>query len=145
MSENRPNRPENAGNPWMRPMDAQQLTRRERYRQSPAPLSPYTPNEPDGNEAIYAARAVAARQQAALRQQPAYRAAEAPAPVQQAVEEAAMQAHAARMNAHPQQAAYGQPVYRQPVPQTQAARPAQAAADDRRAGYPQAMDAVFYQ
>lgn len=142
MSENRPNRPENTGNPWMRPMGAQQLTRRERYRQAPAPLSPYTPNEPDGNEAVYAARAAAARQQADNRQMPAYRTPEAPAPVQQAVEQAAMQAHTARMNARPQQ----------PAPQMQAARPAQPAQPYQQpaAAYqqvqrPQATNAVFYQ
>lgn len=135
MSENRPNRPENTGNPWMRPMGAQQLTRRERYRQAPAPLSPYTPNEPDGNEAVYAARAAAARQQAANRQMPAYRTPEAPAPVQQAVEQAAMQAHAARMNARPQQ----------PAPQMQAARPAQPVQPYQQVQRPQATNAVFYQ
>ena len=135
MSENRPNRPENTGNPWMRPMGAQQLTRRERYRQAPAPLSPYTPNEADGNEAVYAARAAAARQQAANRQMPAYRTPEAPAPVQQAVEQAAMQAHAARMNARPQQ----------PAPQMQAARPAQPVQPYQQVQRPQATNAVFYQ
>ena len=83
--------------PWMRPMGAQQLIRTEHTH--PEPVGPYTPNEPDQNEAIYAARAAAARQQAIARQaaddQPQ-------SAVQQAVEQAALQAHAARQISQPQ-------------------------------------------
>ena len=83
-----------AGNPWMRPTNSQQLIRNDTTRRNPVPVSPYTPNEPDRNEAVYAARAAAARQQAAARQT-----APAPSPVQQALDQAAQQAHAARQSA----------------------------------------------
>ena len=49
-----------AGNPWMRPTNSQQLIRNDTTRRNPVPVSPYTPNEPDRNEAVYAARAAAA-------------------------------------------------------------------------------------
>ena len=87
-----------AVNPWMRPMHSQQLLRRDQPRQAPEPAGPYTPNEPDHNEAIYAARAAAARQQAAARQAAG---AEPPSVAQMAVEQAAQQAHAARQTLPP--------------------------------------------
>lgn len=49
-----------AANPWMRPMSAQLLVRKEPPRPAPVPVGPYTPNEPDENEAIYATRAATA-------------------------------------------------------------------------------------
>ena len=85
-----------SANPWMRPMGAQQLIRGGQTRRPPEPVSLYTPNEPDQNEAIYAARAVAARQQAMTRQT-----AQPLSPVQLAVEQAAQEAHAARQMNQP--------------------------------------------
>ncbi|MBE5793433.1 MAG: hypothetical protein E7323_01980 [Clostridiales bacterium] len=87
-------------NPWMRPMQSQQLIRNDQTRRPLEPAGPYTPNEPDHNEAIYAARAAAARQQAMARQA----AAQPQSAVQQAVEQAARQAHAARQVVQPQMA-----------------------------------------
>lgn len=85
-----------SANPWLRPMGAQQLIRGDQTRRPPEPVSPYTPNEPDQNEAIYAARATAARQQAMTRH-----AAQPLSPVQLAVEQAAQEAHAARQMSQP--------------------------------------------
>lgn len=80
-----------AANPWMRPMSAQLLVRKDAPARVAEPVGPYTPNEPDENEAVYAARAAAARQQAEARQRDA-----SLSPVQMAVEQAAQEAHAAR-------------------------------------------------
>lgn len=80
-----------AANPWMRPMSAQMLVRKAAPVRAAEPVGPYTPNEPDENEAIYAARAAAARQQVEARQTN-----DALSPVQLAVEQAAQEAHAAR-------------------------------------------------
>lgn len=118
------------GSPWMRPLQSQQLIRNNHTRQNPAPAGVYTPNEPDGNESVYAARAAQARQQAAARQQtfaaPVQPDAETVSPVQQAVEQAAQQARVVRMNSGaPNMGGY---VYASPVAQ----QPAQP-------------DAVFYQ
>ena len=85
-------------NPWLRPMSAQLLVRKDPPRPAPEPVGPYTPNEPDANEAIYAARAAAARQQAEARSS-----ANPLSPVQLAVEQAAQEAHAARQATEPSQ------------------------------------------
>ena len=128
MSDHR-NSPQN-GSPWMRPLQSQQLIRNNHTRQNPTPAGIYTPNEPDSNESVYAARAAQARQQAAARQQtftaPAQPDTETVSPVQQAVEQAARQARVVRMNSGAQN--MGGYVYSSPVAQ-QSAQP----------------DAVFYQ
>ena len=59
----------NGANPWMRPMGANMLQRGASAPKQPtAQPSPYTPNETDENEALYAARAAAAMRRAAANQ-----------------------------------------------------------------------------
>ncbi len=102
------------GSPWMRPLSAQQLVRKDPSRRTTEPVGTYTPNEPDQNEAIYAARAKAA----ISAQRPAAPVPSAPAepistpvstptsenPIEQAMRSTVAQIHTARQEAsHPSQ------------------------------------------